>query len=167
VQEGPANELLLCTGGQQRLVYGCTVIRLSTVVRQHCSTRSTVARLFVRLYGRTIVVHDSTVACTIVYWTFLSIVLLHAAHTSCTYSETVVKSCGCVVLPRGTVARLYVYRTYVCSVLCLYVCTFVRLYGFRNPHPRRKRRFFIFFVNPRSSRYFFPTDPRGYRTPTF
>jgi hypothetical protein len=134
-------------------LYGCTIARYgSTVVRQHGSTRSTVARLFVRLYGCTVVVHDCTVACTIAW---------------CMRPCSIVKrSCGCVVV-RCTVARLYFCRTYVCSVVCLYVCTFVRLYGFRNPHPHRKRRFFIFFVNPRSSRYFFPTDPRGYRTPTF
>lgn len=98
---------------------------------------------------------------------------------------TVVRLCCCTVV-----------RLYVCSIVqfCTVVptphtvgsthgCTHGSMHGlhagtvvqkwlsgfvYTQPtHPHSKRRFFIFFVIPRSSRYFLPTDPRGYRTPTF
>jgi hypothetical protein len=101
------------------------------------------------------------------------------------YGCTVVRLCCCTVV-----------RLYVCSIVqfCTVVptphtvgsthgCTHRSmhglhagtvaqkwLYGFvytQPTHPHSERRFFIFFVIPRSSRYFLPTDPRGYRTPTF
>ena len=95
--------------------------------------------------------------------------------TGCTFA--VVRLYGCTFLRLYSFVRLSPHPTRLVArtgarTVAFTVYKLERLYrngctvlSTRNPHTHTAN--FIFFVIPRSSMYFLPTDPRGYRTPTF